>query len=188
MLLSDSAVSRRERWFRVATAALFWPLYLPLLLRPSNNSAVTDNSTAQPCNELTAIISQVERELDAALRSLEAGSLQTRLPTPSQLEELQTAWQQQAVQIRELDALLAADSSTAKGVAQLQALRQKMYEDLLATLGSVRDLITRIHLTKFTGTSANRTAELIAQIGTTVEGLSEVTASGVNSLATNEPS
>ena len=144
---------------------------------------------AQPSDELTALIAQVERELEAALRSLEAEPLQTRLPKPSQLDELQSAWHQQAERIRELDTLLAqptlaaapaaAGGSTAERVSQsgqsrqqnlrqLQALRQQMHDDLLATLDSVRELITRIHLTKFTGASATRTAELIAQIATTV--------------------
>jgi len=39
----------------------------------------------------------------------------------------------------------------------------------------VRELVSMIHLAKFTGAPASRAAELVAQIATAVEGLSEVT-------------
>jgi len=38
----------------------------------------------------------------------------------------------------------------------------------------VRELVSMIHLAKFTGAPASRAEELVAQIATAVEGLSEV--------------
>ena len=45
---------------------------------------------------------------------------------------------------------------------------------LLNTLGKVRELVTLIHLAKYTGAPASRAEELVLQIATSVEGLSEV--------------
>jgi hypothetical protein len=50
-----------------------------------------------------------------------------------------------------------------------------MREELMGTLAWVRELVTMIHLAKFTGAPASRAEELVAQIAATVEGLSEVT-------------
>ena len=60
------------RWFRVATAVPFWPLYLPLLLAPgrAGASGPTARPTA-PHDELAAAIGQVDAELESALGSLD---------------------------------------------------------------------------------------------------------------------
>ena len=49
-----------------------------------------------------------------------------------------------------------------------------MHQDLMGTLAWVRELVTMIHLAKYTGAPASRAAELVAQIAAAVEGLSEV--------------
>ena len=49
-----------------------------------------------------------------------------------------------------------------------------MFDDLLATLAWVRELVTMIHLAKFSGSPASRAEELVSQIATAVEGLREV--------------
>ena len=46
----------------------------------------------------------------------------------------------------------------------------------MGTLAWVRELVTMIHLAKFTGGPASRAEELVAQIASAVEGLSEATA------------
>ena len=47
--------------------------------------------------------------------------------------------------------------------------------DLLGTLAWVRELVSMIHLAKFTGAPASRAEELVAQIAAAVEGLSALT-------------
>jgi hypothetical protein len=117
------------------------------------------------------------------------------------LDELRTAWRSQADRVRELDRFLAkpdfmtlgtraADTTNEsaapcdrrsesergrlENIRQLHALRQRMFDDLLGTLAWVRELVTMIHLAKFSGAPASRAEELVAQIAAAVEGLREV--------------
>lgn len=59
-------------------------------------------------------------------------------------------------------------------IARLAAVRQRLHVDLVKTLASVRELVTLIHLARYTGAPASRAEELVLQIATSVEGLSEV--------------
>ena len=49
------------------------------------------------------------------------------------------------------------------------------YDDLMGTLAWVRELVSMIHLAKFTGAPASRAEELVAQIAAAIEGISAVT-------------
>jgi hypothetical protein len=51
-----------------------------------------------------------------------------------------------------------------------------MHADLIGTLAWVRELVTMIHLAKFSGAPAARAEELVVQIAAAVQGLSEVSA------------
>ena len=103
----------------------------------------------------------------------------------------------QADRIRQLDRLLAepaartdslaevaADVARARqsekarqdNIRQLVALRNQMHADLVGTLAWVRELVTMIHLAKFSGAPAARAEELVVQIAAAVQGLSEVSA------------
>jgi hypothetical protein len=62
-----------------------------------------------------------------------------------------------------------------QNLARLRRVRQRAYDDLLGTLAWVRELVSMIHLAKFTGAPAARAEELVAQIAAAVEGLSELT-------------
>lgn len=46
--------------------------------------------------------------------------------------------------------------------------------DLLATLAKIRELASLMHLAKFTGASAARAEELVAQIATAVESIASL--------------
>jgi hypothetical protein len=59
-------------------------------------------------------------------------------------------------------------------IERLRQLHQRMQNDLLGNLAWVRELVTLIHLAKYTGAPASRAEELVAQIAAAVEGLSEV--------------
>ncbi len=62
-----------------------------------------------------------------------------------------------------------------QNIERLRRVRARAYEDLMATLAWVRELVSMIHLAKFTGAPASRAEELVAQIAAAVEGLSELT-------------
>jgi len=205
-----------ERVFRVVSAVLFWPVYVPILLGPRDTAAAVPGmpgavETPEPTDEMALAIAQVETELDRALTSLDGWAEEALARETVRLDELKGAWKSQAARIRELDRLLArpefhtqsatepkADASTAASadrgspragdrlrqseqarqghLNRLREVRRQAHDDLLATLAWVRELVTMIHLAKFTGAPASRAEELVAQIAAAVEGLSEVTA------------
>jgi hypothetical protein len=97
----------------------------------------------------------------------------------------------QAARIRELELLHASEDElpTAEslkagiggvtragppGNDRLRELHGRMQDDLRGNLAWVRELVTLIHLAKYTGAPASRAEELVAQIAAAVEGLSEV--------------
>ncbi len=191
LFLSDSTGSRYERSFRVLTAFLFWPLYLPLLLSPTSPSVPATPPPAAPSDELAAQIAQVETELGRALKSLNVEHDTALRPELDLLGELQSAWRVQAERVRELDGLLAqpafvesapvgseteratqCEQSRQQNLTRLRAVRQRTHQNLLDELSEVRELVTRIHLAKYTGNPA--ASELSAQLAAAIAGLSEV--------------
>lgn len=68
----------------------------------------------------------------------------------------------------------ASRKARRENIERLHRLRRKMYDDLLGTLAWVRELVTMIHLAKYTGAPASRAVELIEQIAASVEGLNVV--------------
>jgi hypothetical protein len=187
--------------FQLAGACLFWPLFVPMLLsggeRPSGEPAATERPSADEPDALATAIGQVEAELDAALDGLDGWAEDVLSSEAQRLAELRTAWKLQAERIRQLDHLLAqptalGDSLAAVGadvhraqrseslrqenLRQLRELRNKLHADLVGTLAWVRELVTMIHLARFSGAPAARAEELVAQIAAAVQGLSEVSA------------
>jgi hypothetical protein len=61
----------------------------------------------------------------------------------------------------------------AENITRLKQLRRSMLDDLMATVAWVRELVTMIHLAKYTGAPASRAHELVKQIASAVKGLSE---------------
>jgi chromosome segregation ATPase len=184
---------------RMAAACLFWPLFLPVLLAEPGGDAANDDTKTQLSradqDALAAAISQVETELDAALEGLDGWAENVLNSEHHRLEELRLAWKTQADRIRQIDRLLADPSATAdsltrlasdvesarqsektrqENIRQLSLLRNRMHADLVGTLAWVRELVTMIHLAKFSGAPAARAEELVAQIAAAVQGLSEV--------------
>jgi hypothetical protein len=62
-----------------------------------------------------------------------------------------------------------------QNIERLGQVRRRAYDDLMGTLAWVRELVSMIHLAKFTGAPASRAEELVAQIAAAVEGLSALT-------------
>jgi hypothetical protein len=212
--------SRGGTGFRVATAVLFWPLYLPLLLSAQQASRPADPPVEQP-DAMAAAIADVERELDTALANLDGWAESALAREKGRIAELRGALSAQARRIREMDLLLAgvagreangssaaettthfatdhetpfADASAAESSAtdraaqgrcrrseqaraqnlsRLAAVRRQTHADLMATLAWIRELVSMMHLAKFTGAPASRTEELMAQIAAAVEGVSD---------------
>lgn len=148
-------------------------------------------------------IGQVEIELDAALESLDGWSEGMLTREAERIGELKDAWSAQAERIRELDGLLnqtgfvdstestdassgfqdgcdfdqrlsTAEETRQANIRRLREMRRQMHSDLMGTLAWVRELVTMIHLARFSGAPASRAAELVARIAAAVEGLSEV--------------
>ena len=53
---------------------------------------------------------------------------------------------------------------------QLRQIRERTYQDLVGSLARVRELVSLIHLAKFSDAPTSRAAELIAQVAAAVEG------------------
>jgi len=218
VFVSTDEIERATRGFQCATAVVFWPLYLPLLLSHGESSSdeTGDCDGHRPSNHcsnlyrgriddrLAAAIAQVERELDAALGSLDGWADDVLSQQNVRIDELRAAWYQQAQRIREIDLLLArqdeqADERSAsqqfspddavmvanrrgrseqarwENLRRLREIRRQGHDDLLGTLAWVRELVSMIHLAKFTGAPAQRAEQLVAQIAAAVEGISAVT-------------
>jgi hypothetical protein len=154
--------------------------------------------SAVDADQMSAAINQVETELDLALTSLDGWSDDVLTREEHRFEELRVAWHAQAAKIRELDRILSqlaltettvsplatapserlAISLQARqaNIARLRALRDRFHTDLMDMLAKVRELVTMIHLAKYAGAPASRAEELVMQIATSIEGLSEVAA------------
>jgi hypothetical protein len=184
---------------QMGVACLFWPLFVPMLLSeaPVDSGEQTESVAPDRAQQdaLSAAIFQVETELDAALDGLDGWAEDVLNSEQHRLEELRLAWKAQADRIRQIDKLLAEPSARTDSLAevaadvesarhsektrrdnirQLSMLRNRMHADLVGTLAWVRELVTMIHLAKFSGAPAARAEELVAQIAAAVQGLSEV--------------
>jgi hypothetical protein len=73
------------------------------------------------------------------------------------------------------DRLTRSELACRQNVERLRNVRQRAYDDLMGSLAWVRELVSMIHLAKFTGAPAARAEELVAQIAAAVEGLADVT-------------
>lgn len=76
---------------------------------------------------------------------------------------------------RSISPVFHSEQARAENIGKLRTLRGKLHDDLLGTLAWVRELVTMIHLAKYSGAPASRAQELVSQIAAAVEGLSEAT-------------
>lgn len=191
--------------FRAAGAVLFWPLYLPLLLSGARGGHPAPPD--EPRDAMARSLSLVEGELAAALSSLDGWAEDVLLRERGRIEELKRSWKAQAARIREMDAVLEregedeplsppasapagsdssersrrSDDARRLNVQRLRSVRSQSLQDLMGTLAWVRELVSMIHLAKFTGAPASRAEELVAQVAAAVEGLSAVSEWGEES-------
>lgn len=107
--LASDSLSRGEEAFRIATAILFWPLYLPQLLErtpPLREHAASPAEPNAPA-DLSAAIEQAEVELHNALTSLDGWAENVPTLERERIEELRAAWRFQAARVGQLDELLS---------------------------------------------------------------------------------
>lgn len=214
MALRETCAAPGRLVFLGATALFFWPLYLPILLSPSGAAERPIEPKAASCrDEMAEAITQVEQEVAAALSSLDGWAEDVLAREQDQIAELRAAWRAQAERIRQMDALLEqparvstnsleslsspnerstgrllqSENARRENIERLREVRRQAYDDLLGTLAWVRELVTMIHLAKFTGAPASRAEELVAQIAAAVEGLTEVTSWQGKATAVNTP-
>jgi hypothetical protein len=190
---------------KAIAAVFFWPLFVPMLLARDVDSserepAVFNTPARDPEDDLARSIALVDGELVAALASLDGWAEGAIARERVRINDLRAAWRAQAKRIRDIDRVLAtveveprakngeaSDKEGAGREQQASKTRRENYErlrrvrdqadsDLATTLASVRELVSMIHLAKFTGEPASRAEELVTQIAAAVEGLSEVAA------------
>src|SRR5262245_55123586 len=150
ILLRNDRATRGNRTFQAATALIFWPLYLPLLLQSATPNGATKNSPAKnAANDLSAsnqeldrTIVQIEAELDGALGTLDGWSDSVLAREQNRIAELRAAWRQQATRVAELDRLLAepaflADTASAEP-SQRAAVSEAARRENVARLQSIR--------------------------------------------------
>jgi hypothetical protein len=189
--LSDLVRRPGERWLLIVGATLFWPMYVPVLLA-RRGAAASPPAQAPAKDALDLAISQVDTELAAALAGLDGWASHVLARERDRLTELRGAWTTQAARVREIDRLLSqpetegsplarnnerirqSEEARRQNMERLRRVRQKTYDDLVATLARVRELVSLIHLAKFTGQPAARAEELVAQIAAAVEGVAEI--------------
>jgi hypothetical protein len=204
MLLAEERGGRARTGFLLVTALLFWPLYLPLLLSARHGEKQSAAPAETPESDpMAGAIAQVELELDAALKSLDGWAESALACEADRIAELCQALRAQASRIREMDKLLteinahqspdsadappldalASDAlerwhksqeARANNFGRLADVRRQTHADLMATLAWIRELVSMIHLAKFTGAPASRAEELVAQIAAAVEGVSAI--------------
>lgn len=184
--------------FQLVSATAFWPIYLPILLSPLDASPTSTPATTSAGDEMSDAIAQVDAELDTAFSSLDGWAENVLAREKDRLVELRSALVAQAARIREMDALIArtdgdstaeeppagglvvdrrslSEQARRKNLSRLREVRRRAYDDLMGTLAWIRELVSMIHLAKFTGAPASRAEELVAQIAAAVEGISAVT-------------
>jgi hypothetical protein len=203
--ITDSQRPDAERLFEVATAIPFWPLYVPMLLTSSHTvrepsaQAAPGDEMACAINQVDAeldaaltsldgwaedVLAREEERIDELRAAWKAQSERIRemdrlLAQPEYKAEPAGA-SSTAVTTLPLSSLAAerlrhSQQVRRQNVERLKQVRQRAYEDLMGTLARVRELVSMIHLAKFTGAPASRAEELVAQIAAAVEGISELT-------------
>ena len=179
LYLSERREGRGETIYVVLSALLFWPIYLPGLLTSSSSGREPSLAKMrQNRDSLDRAIDQVDADLSSALAGLEGWANAALSSESRRIQELRCAWTGLADRIREMDRVLATEAGTPidllpdgpgedlstaarerlhhsilirrQNLERLRSVRRRAYEDLMGTLAWVRELISMIHLARFT--------------------------------------
>ena len=112
------------------------------------------------------------RELDQLLEVTSKEAV-TSEPDPNPTPHANSADQTQGPSAENQTRIANCEQTRRENLAKLKAVRTQMYDNLMSTLAWVRELVTMIHLAKYTGAPASRAEELVRQIASAVEGLTK---------------
>ena len=173
---------------RAGAALWFWPLFLPFLLAPREPGLPAPEAGTH--DDLTRAVAQVEREIASALQCLRGWADEVLVRERPRLAELRAVWHEQAHHIRAMEHWLAqaepgaatdagpadpqrhrSEAARADNLRRMRELHQRARGELFGTLAWVRELLSMIHLARFSGAPASRAAELVAQIAAAVDAL-----------------
>ena len=113
------------------------------------------------------------RELDRLLESTAKETIASK-PDPD-IAPVENRPDQTEIPATENQTRIAICEQTRReNLAKLKTVRTQMYDNLMSTLAWVRELVTMIHLAKYTGAPASRAEELVRQIASAVERLTKV--------------
>jgi hypothetical protein len=197
-----------ERGFRLATAIVFWPLYVPILLSRAGEGRQGPAGRPLDRDDLDTAIAEATADLEAAFAALAGWADEALAGQEKRLRRLPEVWALQAERIRAMDRLLALPEADAvvgcdgivtpdlagevrapavterlrrslevrrRNREQLRQLRSAAFADLMAALGCARELISMLHLARFTGAPPVRAEDLLGQIAALGDDLEAIT-------------
>src|SRR6185295_1591738 len=106
------------------------------------------------------------REMDSLIARAKANASEAFASGAASAEPLP------GITLQACDRRLQSERARAANMARLEDVRRRAHADLLGTLAWIRELVSMIHLAKFTGAPASRAEELVAQIAAAVEVIS----------------
>ncbi len=186
--LSDMARTPVQRCFQTAASLIFWPLFLPFILRRNSARTAVLEEAASANDEMGRAIRQVETELATALQAIDGFDTNHVC-----LDRLHARWVAQADRIREMDLLLASPQYTAPNdaiqaekpilrdgvtstnrlgginalsnvVERLREVRERTHVEFLDSLAAVRELAVLLHLARFAREDAPSVTEIVAKL------------------------
>lgn len=187
--------SRSARGWNAVAAVLFWPVYLPILLVPTEEipeEALPAETGQTPVHFYR--IETVKHELQEALAFVSRKARSPFHDDAGRFDELFTAWEAQARRIGQLDRILSTsqaelpasipadhsepaqrfETARRQNLAQLATVREQAERDLVLSLTRVRELISAIYVAELTGSMETRAEELIQEIEDSLDGMFQV--------------
>jgi|GEM_PF-1061457 len=115
------------------------------------------------------------RELDQLLKRAPTDMPLSAItsPDPNQAVTAGTSGELSEQDTRYQSQIERCERTRHENVLKLRQVRRELYDELMATLAWVRELVSMIHLAKYTGEPASRAVELVQQIAAAIEGVSE---------------
>ena len=188
--LGDRADTGPSAAFAIVTAILFWPLYVPVLLYAARPIAATQEPAPMTTwprpsprwmanyKQHLAVCVAGRRACSPAKRTGSQNCVRLDGPGPTHSRDgplvVDVRTRCPTANESANQALQQSEHARRRNLQRIQRLRERAYDDLMSTLTWVRELVSMIHLAKFTGAPASRAEEIVAQIAAAVEGLSEV--------------
>src|SRR5258707_13895858 len=112
LFVTDRHQSPGERAFIVASALIFWPIFLPILLAQRSAPLPVLPESRRAKDEMDRAIDGVDADLSKALASLEGWAGGALAGEALRIQELHHAWSALAERIREMDRLLLAPEAS----------------------------------------------------------------------------